>query len=373
MSKKSSRRGSELTRRRSPTAQPRGVPRWAAGVGILAILAAIWWGVSTDDIIHTALGGLLPTTVESMMSTIGIPREDNAAKNSVIEVQGTAGCRRQPAFVRQLSSSQQAVLGTAIPGYIGLAIYDPGVGDEPRIYQHPSWDDAGNLGPYIIDGQGNLYVAAVPFTSSELNPLEAQNTLYKIDSLTGELTLYLELPAAQPPSEFNPYGVVGMGLDCSTESLYVASLAGSMPTDEVGRIFRVDIKTGQIADQIDGVDAMGVGVGVLPDGERRLFYGLARTSEVRSLRLDEAGNFAADLDARQEFILAILPGGGSNDRAQRINFDEHGAIQVKGVEFNYSLQVSGQPSVTTYRLRYLVDTQKWEVLDIHPDETRNIE
>lgn len=29
----------------------------------------------------------------------------------------------------------------------------------PGVYQHPSWDGAGNLGPVAVDGAGNIYTA----------------------------------------------------------------------------------------------------------------------------------------------------------------------------------------------------------------------
>lgn len=271
-------------------------------------------------------------------------------------------CRRQPVFTSQLGLSSRAVVGTSVRGVVGLAIVDPATG---QMYRDPSWGDAGYLGAYVLDGQGNIWTAPAPLTSLEQNPPEAQNKIYKVDTNTGVMTEYIDLPKALPPSTFNPFGVVGLGYDCETNSLYAGSLAGSTPTEEVGRIFRIDLNTGQVADQIDGVDAMGVAVAITPDG-KRLFYGLGRSSEVRSVALDEQGNFVGD--SRPEFALAMLP-GGHNERAQRITFNDKGEMRVKGINFTYSLQVSGQTVPTIYQLRYDTQNHAWEVFDIRKEET----
>ena len=302
----------------------------------------------------------------------------------VTSVQGADRCRTPPQFVRDLSYGPNAMLGTSAPNFVGLALYDPGTASSPASgYQDPTWDDAGYLGPYVIDGEGNIFVAPVPLASLELNPPEEQNKIYRVDTTSGAMQFWLDLPTVQPVSEFNPYGVVGMGIDCFTNSLYVATVAGSTPTQEIGRIYRIAIESGEVVDQLEDVDAMGVGVATLPNGERRLYYGLARTSEVRSLRLAINGDF--DGDIRTEFALATLQ-GGQNERAQRITFDSDGVMLVKGLEFNYSLQATGQVAIGTYRLQYVeagegeagegvegqsaeTESGTWQLLDIQR-ETR---
>jgi hypothetical protein len=315
---------------------------------LVCVLGLAFWYGSTTESGQQAWARIFPS--QAAQGEEELPYATVAAADS---------CRRMPVFASQLQFGLRTVFGTALPGFTGLVIYDP---DQDRMYQHPTWDDAGNLGAYVVDNVGNIFVAPAPLSSLELNPPEEQNQIYRVDSVTGEMEFYLRLTPAQPPNQFNPFGVVGLGLDCDTQSLYVASIAGSTPTEEVGRIYRVDLRTGEVADRLDGVDAIGLGVGIMPDGTRRLYYGLARTSEVRSLPLDAQGNFV-DGDFRTEFALATLP-GGRDHRANRIRFDGEGAMTVKGVEFNYSLQVTGQVEATNYRLGYLPETQSWELIDL---------
>lgn len=280
-----------------------------------------------------------------------------ATATSALPVQPTlrsvTACRQLPAFTKQLDLTDSAFFGTNVAGHTGLAIADPAAND---VLQDDTWDDAGNLGPYVLDGQGNLWTAPVPLTSLELNPPELQNRIYRVDTNTAKMAEYVELAPARPPSEFNPFGIVGLTYDCETNSLYAASLMGSTPTEQVGRVFRVDLDENIASLVLEGVDVMGVGVAEGPDG-KRLYYGLARSGEVRSLPLDGSGDVAGD--SRPEFSLAVLSGSATNDRPQRISVDGDGNLEVKGVEFNYSLRISGQTMPTNYVVHLDGETGEW--------------
>ena len=275
------------------------------------------------------------------------------AKPSQPTLRGTMACRRLPAFTSQLDLSDSAFFGTNVAGHTGLAIADPPANS---VLQDDTWDDAGNLGPYVLDGLGNVWTAPVPLTSLEMNPAEQQNKIYRVDTNTAKMVEYVELLPARPPSEFNPFGIVGLTYDCETNSLYAASLMGSTPTEEVGRIFRVDLDDNAATLVMEGKDAMGLGVAEGPDG-KRLYYGLARSGDVWSLPLDAAGDAAGD--SRLEFSLAALSGTATSDRAQRISVDDDGNLEIKGVEFTYSLRISGQTVPTIYVVHLDGETGKW--------------
>ena len=267
-------------------------------------------------------------------------------------------CRQPPAFTKELDLTASAFFGTNVAGHTGLAIADP---TNNSVLQDDTWDDAGNLGPYVLDGLGNLWTAPVPLTSLELNPPDLQNKIYRVDTNTAKMAEYVELAPARPPSEFNPFGIVGLAYDCETNSLYATSLMGSTPTEQVGRVFRVDLNNNTASLVLEGADVMGVGVADTSEG-KRLFYGLARSGEVRSLPLDAAGNAAGD--SRSEFNLAALAGGAATDRPQRITVDADGNLEVKGVDFTYSLRISGQTVPTIYVVRLNGETGEWEAVSV---------
>jgi hypothetical protein len=266
---------------------------------------------------------------------------------------GVDGCRRSPSFVASLALAGQPALATSLTNVKGLAILY-GSPDHQQVYQHETWDDAGFLGPFITDRNGNIYTAPVPLVSLQDNPPELQNRVYRVDSDTQAMSLLVELPPAPVASGGNPFGAVGLAYDCDTESLYVTSVAGSTAKAEVGRIFQVDLRTATVAAQVDGVDAIGVGVFNGTSG-KRLYYGSARRAEVDSVALDDSGAFAGE--ARREVALGAVVRGG-RDTVRRIRFGTTD-MTFQLMDFSYSLQVAGERQEDEVTLTYDVATDAW--------------
>jgi hypothetical protein len=265
-------------------------------------------------------------------------------------------CRRGPRFTAAMGFSEQASIGTAFQGVKGLAIGDPaGNNGQGSLYQHPTWDDAGYLGPWTYDRLGNVYAGPVPLVSLVENPPEKQNKVYKVDTDSQVMAEFVDLPSPQPPSGANPFGVVGLTYDCDTELLYVSSLAGSTAGQEVGRIFRIDLTSGQVLNSLDAVDAMGLGVFNGAQG-KRLYYGLTRKPEVWSIALDDKGDFAGE--SRFEFSLADLPTEG-RQTVRRIRFGPGTDATLYLVDFNYTLQVAGERQETVLKFGYDPFTDTW--------------
>lgn len=265
-------------------------------------------------------------------------------------------CRAGPRFTTALGFSQQASIGTSFQGVKGLAIIDPAGNDgQGSLYQHPTWDDAGYLGPWTYDRFGNVYTGPAPLVSLVENPPELQNKIYKVDTDSQIMAEFVDLPAAQPPSGANPFGVVGLAYDCDTQLLYASSLAGSTAGQEVGRIFRIDLGSGQVLDSLDGVDTMGLGVYNGAQG-KRLYYGLTRQPEVWSIALDDAGQFVGE--TRFEFSLAGLPTQG-RQTVRRLRFDGGTGATLYLVDFNYTLQVASERQETILQFSYDPFTDTW--------------
>lgn len=268
----------------------------------------------------------------------------------------TNGCQASPQFVAALNFAQPAIDTTQELG-VGLLVSD--MADASRIYQHETWDDAGKVGPFAIDWLGNIFVAPAPVINQELNPVEEQNKVFRADTQTAVMSLFLDLPWPLPPSGSNPYGVLGLTYDCGTDNLYVASVAGSTPQEEVGIIYQVNATSGEIISQLENQDALGVGAFNSSQG-KRLYFGAGRTPEVYSVLLDGNGRFIGQ--PRLEFSLAAQP-GGSDVKAQRIQFTPENLMIVKAIEFNYSLQVTSRIEKTVFTFQYQPEPDTWVLLD----------
>lgn len=298
---------------------------------------------------------------------VGAASADRAAAPTVAPTEvarawpaGSAGrCFAGPRFPQGVGFAPgQSFIGTSPGQYVGLFLADAtGSG---RDYQHPTWDDMGNMGAFVYDGGGNIYLAPAPFMNLSIDKLENQTKLLRVDSDSAEMSVLVDLPAANAPSTANPFGLVGLFYDCDTDSLYASSVAGSTPTEERGRIFQIDLKTNAIVSTFEDVDAIGIGVYNGSSG-KRVYWGSGRTTGIYSRALDNNGHFVDQ--PRLEFYLAELP-GGRNDRGTRITFNQEGDMVVKGTDFPYTLSVERPVIYRDYHLAYDAASDSWELLFI---------
>ncbi len=254
------------------------------------------------------------------------------------------GCTKSPAFVSKLGFTNQAALSTSANRVKGLAIVEQG---KPP-YQHESWKIAGNLAPIQLDKSGDIFVSPAPMINVLDNPFAEQNTIHKVDTNTQEMKPFTKLATTANATEQNPYGILGLGYDCETSSLYASSVAGSTRTSEVGKIYQIDSTNGNVKSTLENIDAFGIGVFNSAKG-KRLYYGLARNPEVWSVGLDENGGFSAD--AKREVSLESA-GTRGDDKARKIRFTPQNEMIVSGIEFNFNLIAPTEKQETIYRFSY---------------------
>jgi hypothetical protein len=261
------------------------------------------------------------------------------------------GCTKSPTFVAKLGFTNQAALSTSEKRIKGLAIIEQG----KQPYQHESWKSAGFLAPIQLDKDGDIFVAPAPVINVLDNPFPEQNTIHKVDSNTQEMKPFVKLPVIVNATEQNPYGILGLGYDCETSSLYASSVAGSTRTSEIGKIYQIDSANGEVKSVLDSIDAFGIGVFNSAKG-KRLYYGLARNPEVWSIGLDDNGGFLAD--AKREISLESA-GTRGDDKARKIRFTNQNEMNVTGIEFNFNLIAPTEKQEMLYRFRYDSTKDSW--------------
>ncbi len=280
-------------------------------------------------------------------------------QGEIIQI-GIASCRTLAPFIRKMdfdpkrsgfSSSESNIKGIALVEFP----VNPGDTAQKKTWQDPTWAKYGWMGGIATDNRGNAFTAPVPKVSTFDTPLSRMNRIYKIDANTGKMDLACELPAADTSQGVVPYAVLGIYYDCHGSKLYVSTVAGSTRDDEKGVIYAIDPQTCDIVDRVEGIDAVAVFVGGIT-GEKRLFYGSARSSEVRSIELTKSGRFKGK--SRYEFTLDQL-GPRGDDKARRIRLDPNGNMLVFGAEFNYSLAVQNHRLEDAYVFTYDRMHSKW--------------
>jgi hypothetical protein len=276
-------------------------------------------------------------------------------KTKVSQIGIVTGCTKSPIFVSKLGFTNQAALSTSEKTKKGLAIIEQG----KQPYQHESWKSAGSLAPIQLDKDGDVFVAPAPMINVLDNPFAEQNTIHKVDSNTQEMKPFAKLPTTANATEQNPYGILALGYDCETSSLYASSVAGSTRTSEVGKLYQIDSANGGVKSVLDNIDAFGIGVFNSAKG-KRLYYGLARNPEVWSIGLDDNGGFLSD--AKREISLESA-GTRGDDKARKIRFTPQNEMIVSGIEFNFNLIAPTEKQETIYRFRYNPTNDSWSLLN----------
>lgn len=272
-------------------------------------------------------------------------------------------CRQQPNFIQKFGfDPTRSAVSTSERKYMGVVLIelaDPKNTNSNRskVFQHSSWRSAGYMGAISIDKFGNVYIIPAPTVNILYNKPEDQNWIYKIDNQTGEMSRYVELPAAGQPSIQNSFGILGSFYDCDTHSLFVTSVMGSTQNNEKGRIFAIDLNTNKVTIIAQNIDAMGIGI-VKIEGKRQLFVGKTRNSDIYSIYLDP--NNLPLSNPQLVFTLDNL-GPRGDDRARKIRFLNNN-LQINAASFYYNLTAPTEKPETIYSFSYNASQKKWQLI-----------
>lgn len=280
------------------------------------------------------------------------PADDASALQAAPIQPQQVNCEASPQFLVELGLTQDFQISTGEPGVRGLILIGANAENSGAVsrYQHQSWSRAGFLDAFVMARNGDVYFAPSPRTGLGIETPQNQDHIYKLDTNTGELVDFLTLPAAAPSTPEFPFGVVGLAYNCDTNALYVTAITGSTPETQVGRIYHIDLNTGEIAGQIENVDAYGAAVRATGNGSQLLF-GSTRDSQIRALDLNADGNFQGE--PRTVATLA------ESQRARSISISNGNEMVVQAVEFNYAN--ADVPEGEQVRLNYDGASDTWNI------------
>lgn len=270
-------------------------------------------------------------------------------------------CLTNPPFVTQLGfNARFSFFSTSEEKMMGLVLHQSAEARGANVsivksYQHPSWKQAGWLAPIQLDKKGNIYTAPAPFIHVLNNPVKAQNTIWKVDAVTGVMEKFIELPLPDSIGNQNPFGIIGMVLLCETNTLFVSTICGSDRLHERGAIYAIDLEKNAIIDQLNATDAMGMGISYIT-GARKLYFGTGRSSDIYAIEINSKGKFSGEPE--KELTIAGL-GPGGDDRVRRIRTDNLGNLTIHGMEFNYNLIPQREKKETIYKFVFDAAANSW--------------
>lgn len=281
-------------------------------------------------------------------------------------------CNQPPSFIQTLgfdplwtalSTSEKQQMGVVLIAFRKLPGASSPSPNGPRetVYQHPSWKTGGYLSAISFDKFGNAYLIPSPFISMLYNPVEKLNTVYQINHNTGEMQPWLAIQPGKKASRENPYGLLGIAYDCMAHHIYCATVAASSRKKEAGVIYMIDVNTKRKSDSLIDIDAMGLTLALDELGNKRVYFGKARTGDIYSVAINSKNKFVKSSIRKELSLEGIGPRG--DDKARKIRFQNNTMI-VNGIAFNFNLQASSEKPETQYKFQWNYSNKKWQLIDL---------
>ncbi len=279
-------------------------------------------------------------------------------------------CQKKPDFIRTLgfnplwtalSTNEKRSIGIVLIEFEKKENQSTPTPQNPRksIYQHESWKSAGYLSTITFDIAGNVYTIPTPLISMLYNPVKKLNTIYQINGYTGILAEWMNLPYS-PSASTNPYGLLGIAYDCTSNTMVASTVSGSDRYNEKGIIYLINVATKKIIDTLKNKDAIALIVALDENGNKRLYYGAAKTGNIISVPINADGKLNKKMQRNELTLNGYGPRG--DDKARKIKF-ANSTMLVNGISFNYNLQASSEKPETLYTFKWNDNIKKWELLD----------
>jgi len=234
-------------------------------------------------------------------------------------------CHRLPRFLEKLHAPKPVMIDLSQIPYRGVAFRaGPGL---KKILHPKAWERFGPFGTYALDREGNLYLAPMPFISIEPTTFTLQKKLFRLDSQTGKLKIWMEFDDVHPSPQ-NPYGVVSVAYDCEDGSLWVSAIDESDYRTQRGVLYHVDPRNKKVLTKREGVDLLTIRVLRTKKG-KVLLGGSARNPVLLAFELTKEGEIGAPHEILQ------LP--DPSLRIRKIKVTGPNRLLLETIPFSYTL------------------------------------
>ena len=275
---------------------------------------------------------ILSLLVVSALAFVVINKKNNQTTKHKTEEKFTIGnfnkqrsCANHPQFLKELKVTQPITIDLSQQQFKGLAFL---WGKNFSNVIHPkAWETYEHFSTYALDEVGNVYLAPMPFISIKPTTFNLQKNIYKLDSKTGKLDIFINFDDVHP-SASNPYGIISLVYDCDDQTLWVSAIDESDYREQKGVIYHVDVKSKKVLQKVEGLDALTI---TLLKGEKGKFLlvGSARENalyayEVADSKLSESPQKLLELPSPNEHIRKIKVRG-------------HNLLELQTISFSYTL------------------------------------
>lgn len=268
-------------------------------------------------------------------------------KNKIETTQSSIGtfdvkqtCAIQPRFLSKMRVPQPIAVDLSQDRFRGIAFL---YGRNLSQAVHPkSWERFDHFSSYILDPDGNMYLTPMPYISVKPTTFNLQKNIYKLDSHTGRLDIWMRLDEVRARSN-NPFGLIALEYDCEDDTLWVSAIDESDYRTDRGVIYHIDIQSKRILQRVKGVDALSLKLLETEQG-KYLLAGSARDHRlyaypIHNRTLDNTPIPLLELPDANEHIRKILVRGKNHLELQTIPFTYTLIAQTaeQGVRTNYDV------------------------------------
>ena len=246
-------------------------------------------------------------------------------ENNIGNFSKKASCARPPRFLLELKIPQPVIIDLSQKRFKGVAFQ---YGKNFEQVLHPKeWEKYEHFSTYALDEQGNAFLVPTPFVSIRATTFDLQKNLYKLDSITGKISIFRHFDDVYP-SPNNPYGINAVVYDCEDKTLWVAAIDETDYTTQRGVIYHIDTKTGGLLQKIESVDTLTLAI-LMSDKGKYLLVGAARDSALYAYKI-ESGKLVND-------AIKLLELTSATEHIRKIKVKGKNHLELQTIPFSYAL------------------------------------
>lgn len=277
-------------------------------------------------------------------SFIALNKEKNIGNFTMLK-----SCARHPNFLNKLKIPQPIAIDLSQKQHKGLAfLYGQGLSKALHL---KTWEKFDYFSTYALDPKGNMFLTPMPFISVKERTFEFQKNIYKLDTNSGKLSIWMNLENIHAGAN-NPFGIISLVYDCDDNTLWVSAIDETSYKRNRGVIYHIDVKSKKILQKVQGIDALTLQL-VRSEKTKYLLLGNARKNELNALEIQNK------MLSSELITLLRLP--SFNEHIRKIKVRSKNLLELQTIPFSYTLiaETSGDDGRKYYTFKWDEYTLSW--------------
>jgi hypothetical protein len=258
-------------------------------------------------------------------------------------------CARHPNFLQKLKIPQPIAIDLSQKQHKGLAfLYGQGLS---KVLHLKTWEKFDYFSTYALDPNGNMFLTPMPFISIKEKTFSFQKNIYKLDTNSGKLSVWMRLDDVNAGSN-NPFGVISLVHDCDDNTLWVSAIDETNYKVNRGVLYHIDVQTKKILQISKGIDALTLQL-IRSKKGKYLLVGNARKNELNAIEIQNK--------ILSSELISLLKLPNFNEHIRKIKVRAKNLLELQTIPFSYTLiaETSGDDGRKFYTLKWNELTLSW--------------